>query len=223
MLRRNTSRAKTLARVASGLQTAARVRQQSPLRSPEGEYLALQLEMVSLAPRRDLEQAATKVSICRPEATRASVFARDVFRRSKPGGGSEVLARGPPPKWSHSPPAATSNKRQRKSVSRERFGQPDGRRRPRPLSPPPTALAKSSLFDPRAYLRLKRETLSRLRRSPKSRALRGHANSSAYARERSWGSALLDTLEGHSHSAWRSLRCSTRARTSDSRERRCRG
>lgn len=44
------------------------------------------------------------------------------------------------------------------------------------------------------------------KRSSSPRALRGHANSSAYSRERSWGSALLDTLEGHSHSASRDRR-----------------
>lgn len=44
------------------------------------------------------------------------------------------------------------------------------------------------------------------KRSSSPRALRGHANSSAYTRERSWGSALLDTLEGHSHSASRERR-----------------
>lgn len=44
------------------------------------------------------------------------------------------------------------------------------------------------------------------KRSSSPRALRGHAHASASARERSWGSALLDTLEGNSHSGSRERR-----------------
>ncbi|GAA5882008.1 hypothetical protein JCM3774_003239 [Rhodotorula dairenensis] len=44
------------------------------------------------------------------------------------------------------------------------------------------------------------------KRSSSPRALRGHASTSVSTRERSWGSALLDTLEGHSHSGSRERR-----------------
>ncbi|GAA5975779.1 hypothetical protein JCM10908_005278 [Rhodotorula pacifica] len=44
------------------------------------------------------------------------------------------------------------------------------------------------------------------KRSSSPRALRGHARGSAPTRERSWGSALLDTLEGNLHSGSRERR-----------------